>query len=134
MKKILILISKATVLILLLSLSSCYYDEEVVIPEVVIDPDVVVSFKDDIEPLFSQTGKDCTACHNGNIANPDLTGESEPVFNAIVPDYVKADDADNSKLFLNAPGNNHPIDARFELSAKELALIKEWINNGAENN
>ncbi len=131
MKKILIFISKATVLILLLSLSSCYYDEEVVIPEVVIDPDVVVSFATDIEPLFSQTGKDCTVCHNGST-NPDLTEGN--AFNAIVPDYVQAGDADNSRLFLNAPGNNHPFDVGFSFSANELALIEAWINNGALNN
>jgi hypothetical protein len=131
MKKILILISRATVLILLLSLSSCYYDEEVVIPEVEIDPDVVISFKTDIEPLFSQNDKDCTACHDGGI-NPDLTEGN--AFNALVPDYVKAGDADGSKLFLNAPGNDHPQNVGFILSANELALIEAWINNGAENN
>lgn len=132
MKKILISISKVTVLVLVLSLSSCYYDEEVVIPEVVLDPDEEISFVTDIEPLFSQPGKDCTACHNGTIADPNLTEGN--AFNAIVPDYVMAGDADNSDLFLNAPGNNHPIDAGFSLSANELALIKAWINNGAENN
>ena len=131
MKKILSLISKAAVVVLLLSLSSCYYDEEVVIPEVVIDPDVVISFATDIEPLFSQAGKDCTVCHNGGT-DPDLREGN--AFNAIVPDYVQAGDADNSELFLNAPGNNHPLDVGFVLSADELALIKAWINNGAENN
>mgnify|MGYP001816571231 CR=1 FL=1 len=128
MKKILILISRATVLILLLSLSSCYYDEEVVIPEVVIDPDVVISFKDDIQPIFTDK---CAACHNGNI-NPDLREGN--AFDALVPDYVQAGEADNSKLFLNAPGNDHPQDVGFTLSANELALIEAWINNGAENN
>ena len=131
MKKNLILISKAAALILLLSLSGCYYDEEVVIPEVVLDPDVVVSFATDIEPLFSQAGKDCTACHNGNT-NPDLREGN--AFNAIVPDYVEAGNADNSELFLNAPGNDHPIEAGFELSANDLALIEAWINNGALDN
>lgn len=132
MKKILILISRATVLILLLSLSSCYYDEEVVIPEVELDPDVEISFAADIEPLFSQDGKDCTACHNTGGTNPDLTEGN--AYNALVPDYVQAGEADNSELFLNAPGKNHPIELNFELSANELALIEAWINNGAENN
>lgn len=131
MKQKLNLISKAAVVILMLSLSSCYYDEEIVLPEVVLDDDVEISFKTDIEPLFSQNNKDCTACHDGGI-NPDLTIGN--AFNALVPDYVEAGDADESKLFLNAPGNDHPIDAGFIFSANELALIETWINNGAENN
>ena len=69
MKKILNLISKVAVVILMLSLSSCYYDEEIVLPEVKLDDDVEISFKNDIEPLFSQQGEDCTACHDGGI-NP----------------------------------------------------------------
>ncbi len=112
---------------------SCYYDEleaEQIIPD--ISDDVEISFINDIEPLFSQTGKDCTECHNGDQTNPDLTEGN--AFNAIVPDYVLAGDADNSKLFLKAPGNDHPIDAGFVLSADELALIKTWIDRGADNN
>lgn len=126
MKQILNLISKAAVVILMLSLSSCYYDEviEIVLP----DEDVVISFKDDIQPIFTDK---CVACHNGGI-NPDLTEGN--AFNAIVPDYVQEGVADGSALYLKAPGNGHPINAGFVLSAFELALIETWINNGAENN
>lgn len=104
---------------------SCYYNElpEEIPPEV---PDVV-SFSNDILPIFSQ----CTGCHNGTIANPDLREAN--AYNALVPDYVTPGDADNSSLYNTLPGNGHsPIS--FTLSSDEIALIKAWIDRGAENN
>ena len=95
---------------LLTSLSmSCYYDE-LFIPELPDIPvDQVVSFANDIQPIFIQSGKDCTACHNGTIAQPDLREGNS--YNALVPDYVIAGNADGSELFQKLPGNNHPIEA-----------------------
>ncbi|WP_420321173.1 hypothetical protein [Flagellimonas sp.] len=112
---------------------SCYYDQEIEFPEVPDIPiDQEISFETDIEPLFSQSGKDCTACHNGSVANPDLRVGN--AYNQIVPDYVVPGDAEGSELFENLPGNSHPIDAGFVLSTNEIALIKGWIDRGAENN
>ncbi len=111
---------------------SCYYDE---LPKVEI-PDVPdgqqISFQADIEPLFSRSGKDCTACHNGTVANPDLrTGNA---YNSLVPDYVLAGDAEGSVFYNKLPGNGHPFDVGFVLSTDDIALIKAWIDRGAENN
>ena len=113
-------------------ISSCYYDEtvEVILPE--IPDDQEVSFAEDIQPIFIQEGKDCTACHNGTVANPDLREGN--AYDAIVPDYVVPGDADASELYQKLPGNNHPIEAGFLLNAEEMALIKTWIDRGAENN
>jgi len=109
---------------------SCYYDE---LPEetdatIEIPDDQEISFSQDIQPIFSK----CTQCHNGNIANPDLTEGN--AYNAIVPDYVIEGDGDNSELYEKSPGNNHPQDVGFILCADELALIKTWIDRGADNN
>jgi hypothetical protein len=109
---------------------SCYYDE---LPEEIdtiteIPEEQEVSFSQDIQPIFSK----CTQCHDGNQANPDLREGN--AYNAVVPDYVTAEDGENSELFLKSPGNNHPVDVGFILSADELALIKTWIDRGAENN
>ena len=124
--------SKILALSLLLMISSCYYDEtvEVILPE--IPDDQEVSFAEDIQPIFIQEGKDCTACHNGTVANPDLREGN--AYDAIVPDYVVPGDADASELYQKLPGNNHPIEAGFLLNAEEMALIKTWIDRGAENN
>jgi len=114
-----------------LFMTSCYYDAHLELPPDdnggVVPEDV--SFAADIQPLF--TAK-CTSCHDGNIANPDLRAGS--AYNNIVPQHVVASNAESSNLFNKLPGNNHPIDAGFSLSADEIALIKAWIDEGAENN
>ncbi|MGB5434866.1 MAG: hypothetical protein WBM98_03165 [Maribacter sp.] len=108
---------------------SCYYDE---LPEeqdlvVEIPDDVVVSFNDDVQPIFSQ----CTGCHNGNTS-PDLREGN--AFNAIVPQYVSAGDAENSEFYKKLPGNDHPVEAGLVLTSDEIGIIKAWIDRGAENN
>jgi hypothetical protein len=112
---------------------SCYYDQEIDLSEPLPDipEDQEISFRSDIEPLFSQSGKDCTACHNGNIANPDLRiGQA---YRVIVTQIVPGD-AEGSSFYQSLPGNGHPIDVGYVLEGEDLALIKEWIDRGAENN
>jgi len=114
---------------------SCYYDEEIDLSEPLPDiPDTqVISFRTDIEPLFSQNGKDCTQCHNGSTTNPDLRVGN--AYDELVPEYVVAGNAEDSELYQKLPGNNHPqVGLSFELNADEIALIKAWIDRGAEDN
>ena len=112
---------------------SCYYDQELVLPEVPdIPDDVEISFQADIEPLFSQNGKDCTACHNGGNIPVDLRVGN--AYDEIVPDLVIPGNAEGSEFYQKLPGNNHPLDVGFVLSANEIVLIKGWIDRGAENN
>ena len=124
--------SNILVLSFCLLYSSCYYDEtvEVTIPDIPMDQEV--SFASDIQPIFIQDGKDCTACHNGTVAQPDLREGN--AYDAIVPEYVVAGNAEDSELFRRLPGNNHPTEAGFLLNVDEIALIKAWIDRGAENN
>ncbi len=123
---------KVSALLLCLFVVSCYYDETVIVEVPDVPEDQEISFETDIEPIFVQEGKDCTVCHNGTIASPDLrTGNA---YNAIVPDYVVPGDADASELYQKLPGNNHPVEAGFLLNVDEMALIKAWIDRGAENN
>ncbi len=124
--------SKFLVLILFLLYSSCYYDEAVeeIIPE--IPEEQEVSFSEDVQPIFIQEGKDCTTCHNGTVANPDLREGN--AYNAIVPDLVIPGNAEASVFYQRLPGNNHPVEAGFLLNVDEIALIKAWIDRGAENN
>ena len=110
---------------------SCYYDQEIEeeIPDIPVD--VPISFRDDIQPLFMLEGRDCTTCHNGTVANPDLTEGNS--YDAIIGTLVPGD-AENSAFFNAIPGNNHPVGAGFSLTVEEIALIKGWIDRGAENN
>jgi hypothetical protein len=112
-----------------LFMTSCYYDAFIELPDDGggIVPPTDISFKSDIEPLFVR----CAGCHNGT-QNPDLREGN--AYNAIVPRYVIAGDADDSELFNKLPGIGHPIDVGFSLSADQIATIKGWINQGALNN
>jgi len=116
-----------------LGMYSCYYDQEqAVTPLPEIPADQPISFVNDIEPLFSSPGRDCTACHNGSVQNPDLREGNS--YNALVPNFVTPGDAEGSAFYQHVPGNNHPFDVGFTLPVDEIALIKSWIDRGAENN
>ncbi len=110
---------------------SCYYDQELVLPEVQVPDDVTISFKTDIEPLFSQSGKNCTACHNGGNIPLDLRVGN--AYDEIVPDLIIPGNAEGSEFYQKLPGNSHP-NVSFTLNGDEIALIKAWIDRGAENN
>ena len=101
-----------------LTMASCYYDEEF---EVVVTS---AEFAADIQPIFASNN--CDECHDGS-RDPDLRAGNE--YNALVPAFVVASDADNSRLYTFLAFDQHR-----NLSANELALIEEWINSGALNN
>ena len=122
------LIKIALVSSLTLLCFSCYYDEFLEEEEVVIDPDEVVSFENDIQPIFSTN---CIVCHNAD-RDPDLREGN--AHTALVPEYVTAFDPENSLLYNRLPGIGHPIDAGFSLSDNDIALIYAWIDRGALNN
>ena len=122
MKKLLkiVLVSSITLLFF-----SCYYDVFPEEPEIVIPPEEVISFQDDITPIF--VSYNCTQCHNASGQNPNLTPGSE--YNALVPAYVSAGNANDSSLYTTLA-----VDGHRNVDANSLALLKKWINDGAENN
>ncbi|MBC2839265.1 hypothetical protein [Robiginitalea sp. SC105] len=119
---------------LLLFVGSCYYDQE--LPQAPIDnlpDDIVISFADDIEPLFSRANKNCTQCHNGLIQDPDLrVGQAYAALQQ--GGYIQAGNAEGSLFYQRLPGVGHRIQISFELTPEEIQLIKTWIDRGAENN
>ncbi len=126
MKKILNLISKAAVLILMLSLSSCYYDEVEVIEIVVPD---VVSFAEDIQPIFTAN---CASCHPA-VAEPDLTvGNSySAITNGV---YIVPEDLEASLLYQTLLWEVSPMPIVEQLPASEINLVRIWIEQGALDN
>lgn len=112
-----------------LIMTSCYYDAYVENPDdtggVVIPPEGV-SFKDNIQPLFAK----CIGCHNANL-DPDLREGNS--YNALVPQFVTKGNAATSRLYNYLPGNGHH-DVGITLSATDIATIKAWIDEGANNN
>jgi hypothetical protein len=104
-------------------MTSCYYDQ---IEEVEIDPGTVIEFAADIQPIFVDNNCSTTNCHDGN-RDPDLRPGNE--YSSLVPAFVVANDADNSRLYTFLAFNGHR-----NLSSIELRKIEEWINSGALNN
>lgn len=116
----------ALILMVAFFATSCQYDV-VVEPELPpIDPEVPISFKDEIAPIFSDAN--CLGCHGGNV-NPNLTPDA--AYNSIVPNLVDTANAQESTIyFVPAPGGNHPQ----KYSAAQAALLLGWIEQGAKNN
>ena len=104
---------------------SCYYNELPEQVEVVIPPDTVVSFADDIAPIFATYN--CTQCHKPSGQSPDLSVGT--AYNALVPSYVKAGSSGTSTLYTFLAINGHR-----NVDSESLALIKKWIDDGAANN
>jgi len=105
---------------------SCYYDNLDDLPsdDVVIDPGEDVTFSDSILPIFESYN--CTECHNGGSLNPDLRPEN--AYSSLVPTYVVAGNSNTSLLYTKLAGGHR------NMTSLDLALIKEWIDRGAENN
>ena len=122
MKKLLkiVLVSSITLLCF-----SCYYDEFPEKVAVVIPPNQAVTFANDIVPIF--VTYNCTECHNASGQVPNLTAGSE--YASLVPAYVSIGNPNNSSLYVQLAINDHR-----NVDATSLALIKKWIEDGAENN
>ncbi len=94
-----------------------------------------VSFEKDVKPIFEGI---CVHCHNGSVAagdldlrNRELAFRSSPNGPFLVPGYP-----DRSKIFDMIvlgdadPGAMPPTGHRLE--EREIALIKGWIEQGAD--
>lgn len=111
-----------------LLMNSCYYDElvERPIPEIPTDPDepgyVEIKYGQEIQPIWNNK---CTACHNASNA---LDLRESVSYNELVPEYVIADNANGSPLFIQLQSGHG------NTNTDERALVKGWINQGAKNN
>ncbi|WP_242117186.1 hypothetical protein [Aestuariivivens sediminicola] len=111
-----------------LVLFSCYYDEfpePVEQDDVVIPPDVVVSFADDIAPIF--VTYNCTQCHDASGQAPDLSPGN--AYASLLAGYVNPGNSGSSTLYIQLADNGHR-----NVDANSIALIAKWIDDGAENN
>ena len=87
-----------------LSLNSCYYDS---IYEPIDDgngpgtePGEELTYTNDIAPIFGF----CSNCHNGS-QKPDLSEEN--AYNSLVPEYVIAFNAEESRLYIKLNDEGH---------------------------
>lgn len=104
----------------------------VVVPRMAVDEEGrVVNFKRDIAPLFR---KHCLECHGPDEAKNDFrVDDPDQVF-----DYVEIEDAMSSTLFVDYMTSTDedmlmpPRKHGGPLTASELALIRLWIDEGAD--
>ena len=104
---------------------SCYYNEFPEEEDVIIDPDQEVSFANDIIPIFELYN--CAQCHNNSGQNPNLI--SNQAYDALVPGYVTSGSPNSSRLYTMLEIEEHR-----NVDATSIALIKKWIEDGADNN
>jgi hypothetical protein len=115
----------AVMAFLFVTVTSCEYEFiEVEEP----DPDIPVSFAEDIVPIFI-TNSNCTACHRTGATPPDLSAAN--AFNAIVPGLINADNPELSRIYtVPAPASSHG--SRY--TPIQAARVLTWIRQGAQNN
>ncbi|MBK8699650.1 MAG: hypothetical protein IPN29_08910 [Saprospiraceae bacterium] len=117
------------ILLLSLSMSSCYYDETVLIEE---SEDVGdISFSNDIIPIFNQSCS-TTGCHSGSVS-PDL--RADKAYSALTNgNYINAADPANSELYLWMKGSKNLPMPLTGPNAAYNAKVLAWIKQGALNN
>jgi hypothetical protein len=88
-----------------------------------IDPEVVIHFQQDLQPIFNR----CTECHGATKA-PDLRdGKS---YAALTKGHYVDTPGLTSKLYLKMTGPEHTPRS----SDDEKQKVLKWINDGALNN
>jgi hypothetical protein len=102
----------------------------------------LVSFSNQIQPIFNNNSQ-CSGCHGGSGGLTITTGAS---YNNLVNVFAQSSctslkrvlpfDADNSVLYKKVSGNTcgSQMPLGGALSTSDIALIRDWINQGANNN
>ncbi len=113
------------------SMNSCYYDS-IYEPVVIDDPNeepTVISYQDDIIPLWAQ----CVGCHNGNTP-PNFSDDVS--YGELLDGYVVSGNADASILYKSLLGIDGVslMPPGSPWSDAKINAVKDWIDQGAENN
>ena len=126
------------VLLILASLQSCYKDVGPIEGEGDV-PAEGISYSQDVQPIYDQN---CIDCHPGS-GNLDLTADNSyaETVNVSASGYsgilVVPGDPEASVLYKKidgsgAYGSNMPVGG--SLSQTQINTIKQWIEEGAQNN
>lgn len=124
------LLSGSLILLLIISIStftSCEY--EFIEPEKVVIPEVI-SFSDDIIPLFNNSCN-ISGCHASGFAILDLS-PANAYTDLFRKGLINVDVPDQSEIYLKLTDSRGSHKDRSTPS--EQALILEWIVKGAKNN
>ena len=94
----------------------------------------VISYIDDIQPIFNAN---CSGCHvGGNQGGLSLDSYSSLIQGGNSGDVVVFGDPDGSRLIQRLEGTVTPQMplGQTPLPSSQIQLIRDWIENGAEDN
>ena len=113
--------------------TGCYYDSKEELGLLQVCDTAAVSFSLQIQPILAA---ECDICHSADAA--DLVGGGNNLDGYDNTwNFTEPGDADNSLLYQSVawvPGASFMPKSGSQLSTCELALIRNWINQGALNN
>jgi hypothetical protein len=91
-----------------------------------------ISFKNDVQPILERR---CTKCHGGNFPTEGLSMESYESLMAGSQNgnVIVAGDSGNSLLVEKIESGEMPKRGS-DLTPEQIAIIKQWIDEGALNN
>lgn len=120
----------ASLLIMVVVITSCYYDQILPVEEEV---EVVgtMSFANDIIPIFNQSCS-TSGCHSGNVS-PNLTAST--AYNALTAGgYINTGSPSDSELLQWMKGNRALPMPLSGSNPTYVAKVQAWIEQGALNN
>ena len=117
--------------------SSCKNDKaKMALPAVTCNTPAVVSFKNDLQPLFGQY---CTTagCHTGNSPQGNLNLEPSVAYAMLMnksKGYVDTVNPGYSLLYAQMTSASQPMPPTGNLKQCQLDLVMKWIQQKAKNN
>ncbi|RPA69982.1 hypothetical protein EF405_01455 [Cyclobacteriaceae bacterium YHN15] len=125
-----ILVMFSTLLIFILVLNSCYYDQ-IVPPEIDISDVPPQSFSGDIIPIFNQSCNNA-GCHSGAVS-PDLRPAN--AYSALTNGgFINTSSPESSELYQWMLGNRSTPMPLSGPNADYNRRVLRWITDGASNN
>lgn len=122
------LISYLPVVVMLLFLQSCYYEE---LPSDEGPLPTNISYSQDVQGIFNLH---CVSCHNGGAIPLNLTSGNS--FNELINGgYVIPSNANSSNLVQSLRGDGQALmPPNGSISNTDINKVIQWINEGALNN
>lgn len=113
---------------------ACTYEK--VEPQLDCKSPAVVSFKDDIQPIFD-THCNNAGCHGGNNPAGNLNLEASEAYAQLwrkKSGYIDTLNPAYSVLYASMNATSNPMPPTGKLDACTLALVLKWIEQKAKNN
>lgn len=110
--------------LLLFTLAGCKYDKQMIVQTTICDT-AIVTFSGVVQPILTTF---CISCHSGPNATNGIRVEDYTTVKQLIP---------NGKLLgtiTHSPGFTPMPIGRSKLSDCNIAKIRKWIDQGAQNN